>query len=223
MTSPLEDESCAGLLDYESHFFEFIPVAEHESADPIALEAHELEEGREYYLLMTTLSGLYRYDIHDIVRCDGFVGCCPKLTFMNKGAHYSSLTGEKLSELHVTQAIGQAFRDADITIEHYSLVPVPGDPAHYLLLVEQQLSPEQRRRAAQCVDQRLSQVNCEYEDRLQSQRLGPVVIASVPQGTWAEHRRQQTSHEGSDSYAYKHPFLAAKPELAERFRALAAK
>jgi hypothetical protein len=47
-----------------------------------------------------------------------------------------------------------------------------------------------------------------------------VVMASVPLGTWAEHRRQQTSHEGSDSYAYKHPFLAAKPELAEKFRAI---
>ncbi len=101
-----------------------------------------------------------------------------------------------------------------------ALVPVPGDPAYYLLLVEQQLSPEVTRRVAQCVDQRLSEVNCEYEDRLQSHRMGPVVVASVPEGTWAEHRRQQTSHEGSDSYAYKHPFLAAKPELAERFRAL---
>ncbi len=220
MTSPMEDESCSGLLDYDSHFFEFIPVAEHESSNPIVLEAHELEEGQQYYLLMTTLSGLYRYDIHDIVRCDGFVGSCPQLTFLNKGAHYSSLTGEKLSELQVTQAIGQALRDADLAIEHYSLVPVPGDPAHYLLLVEQQLPAEVSKRVAECVDQRLSEVNCEYEDRLQSLRLGPVVVASVPDGTWAEHRRQQTSHEGSDSYAYKHPFLAAKPELAERFRVL---
>jgi hypothetical protein len=220
MTSPMEDESCAGLLDYESHFFEFIPIDEHRSSQPTVLEAHELEEGQQYYLLMTTLSGLYRYDIHDIVRCDGFVGSCPKLTFLNKGSHFSSMTGEKLSELQVTQAVGQAFGDADVAIEHFSLVPVPGDPAHYLLLTEQQFPAEVTQRVAQCVDQRLSEVNCEYEDRLQSQRLGPVVMASVPLGTWAEHRRQQTSHEGSDSYAYKHPFLAAKPELAEKFRAI---
>ncbi len=126
MTSPLDDESCAGLLDYDSHYFEFIPVAEHGSSEPTVLEAHELEQGKEYYLLMTTLSGLYRYDIHDIVRCDGFVGACPKLTFLNKGAHFSSLTGEKLSELQVTQAIGQAFRDAGVAIEHYSSGAGPG-------------------------------------------------------------------------------------------------
>ena len=221
MTSPMEDESCAGLLDYESHFFEFVPVAEQGSPSPIVLEAHELQEGQEYYLLMTTLSGLYRYDIHDIVRCDGFVGSCPKLTFLNKGAHFSSLTGEKLSELQVTQAVAQAFRDAGVAIEHYSLVPVPGDPAHYLLLVEQPVDPLVTRRVEQLVDQRLAEVNCEYEDRRQSQRLGKIVVASVPAGTWADHRRQQTSHEGSDTYAYKHPFLAAKPELAERLRTLA--
>lgn len=217
----MEDESCAGLLDYQSHFFEFVPVAEHGSSSPIVLEAHELQEGQDYYLLMTTLSGLYRYDIHDIVRCDGFVGACPKLTFLNKGAHFSSLTGEKLSELQVTQAVAQAFRDAGVAIEHYSLVPVPGDPAHYLLLIEQPVDPLVSRRVEQLVDQRLAEVNCEYEDRRQSRRLGNVVVASVPEGTWADHRRQQTSHEGSDTYAYKHPFLAAKPELAERFRTLA--
>jgi hypothetical protein len=222
MTSPMEDESCSGLLDYDSHFFEFIPASEHDSAQPNVLEAHELEEGREYFLLMTTLSGLYRYDIHDIVRCDGFVGRCPRLTFLHKGAHFSSMTGEKLSEIQVTQAVAAALGDAGVTIEHYSLVPIPGDPAHYALLVEQPLGPDVARRVAQCVDRRLSEVNCEYEDRLQSQRLGPVEVASVPEGTWAEHRRQQTSHEGSDSYAYKHPFLAAKPTLAERFRTLMA-
>ncbi|MEZ6090592.1 MAG: GH3 auxin-responsive promoter family protein [Pirellulaceae bacterium] len=220
MTSPMQDESCAGLLDYESHYFEFIPVDEHATDRPTILEANELEIGQQYYLLMTTLSGLYRYDIHDVVRCDGFVGQCPRLTFMNKGAHYSSMTGEKLSETQVIQAVGQALADAQVDIEHYSLVPVPGDPAYYRLLIEEQFNTDTNRRIAECVDRRLSEVNCEYEERLAGRRMGPVIVVSIPTGTWAEHRLKQTSHEGSDTYAYKHPFLAAKPELAERFRAL---
>ncbi len=220
MTSPMQDESCAGLLDYDSHYYEFIPVDEHGTDNPTVLEADELIVGHEYFLLMTTLSGLYRYDIHDVVRCDGFVGRCPKLTFMNKGAHYSSMTGEKLSEVQVTQAVGQVFRELSMSVEHYSLVPVPGDPAYYLLLVEEQLNDENKQRIAAAVDVRLSEVNCEYEERLQGRRMGGVVVVSIPEGTWAEHRRSQTSHEGSDTYAYKHPFLAAKPELAEKLRGL---
>ena len=77
------------------------------------------------------------------------------------------------------------------------------------------------RRVEQHVDQRLAEFNCEYEDRLQSRRMAPVVLKRIPEGTWAEHRTQMTSHEGSDTYAYKHPFLAAKTELAEKFRAIA--
>jgi hypothetical protein len=131
------------------------------------------------------------------------------------------MTGEKLSEIQVTQAITDAFQDADVAIEHFSLVPVPGDPSYYLLLTEQELQPEVKRRVAASVDRRLSEVNCEYEDRRASQRLGPAVVGSLPAGSWAEHRRQQISRQGADAYAYKHPFLAAKPELAEQFRALA--
>lgn len=220
MTSPMQDESCAGLLDYESHFFEFIPTEEHGTPNPTVLEAHELEEGQEYFLLMSTLSGLHRYDIHDVVRCDGFLGQCPRLTFLNKGAHYSSMTGEKLSELQVTQAVGQAFQDCGVLIDHYSLVPVPGDPAYYRLLIEERFDAEKVREIAARVDQRLSEVNCEYDDRLQGHRMAGVTVVRVPEGTWAEHRQIQTSGEGNDTYAYKHPFLAAKQELAERFRAL---
>ena len=221
MTSPMADETNAGLLDYQSHFFEFIPVDEHESKQPTVLEAHELQEGGEYYLLMSTLSGLYRYDIHDVVRCTGFVGRCPQLMFLNKGSHFSSLTGEKLSEIQVTQAIAEAMQRAGVKIEHFSLVPVPGDPAYYLILTEETLPADVSERLATEVDRALCEVNCEYEDRRTSRRLDPVVVGTLPPGTWAEHRRQRTSHQGADTYAYKHPFLAAKPELAQQLRDLA--
>ena len=72
MTIPLADGTASGSLDIGSHYFEFIPEREHESTDPTILEAHELEEGENYFILLTTPSGLYRYDIHDVVRCTGF-------------------------------------------------------------------------------------------------------------------------------------------------------
>ena len=119
MTSPLADGTSAGLLDYASHYFEFIPEEEHEREQPTVLEAPELVEGKSYFILLTTLSGLYRYDIHDVVRCVGFIGNCPLLEFVNKGAHFSSLTGEKLSEFQVTRAVPSAFQDVGISIELY--------------------------------------------------------------------------------------------------------
>lgn len=220
MTSPMEDENNAGLLDYQSHYFEFIPVTDHGSSQPEILEADQLQPGQDYYILMTTWSGFYRYDIHDVVRCVGLVGNCPQLAFLNKGAHFSSLTGEKLSEIQVTEAVGQALSDANLAIEHFSLVPVPGDPAYYMLLVEQAVDSAVGATLVQALEKRLSQVNCEYEDRRSSNRLGHVVLRRVPEGTWIEHRRQHSSRQGADAYAYKHPFLAVKPALVEHFRSL---
>ena len=68
MTIPLADGSSSGVLEFVNHYFEFIPEEEHESARPTVLEAHELEAGRSYFILLTTSGGLYRYDIQDVVR-----------------------------------------------------------------------------------------------------------------------------------------------------------
>ena len=70
--------------------------------NPTVLAAHELQEGRTYYILMTTAYGLYRYNIFDVVRCTGYFNQTPLVEFLSKGALFSNLTGEKISEHHVT-------------------------------------------------------------------------------------------------------------------------
>src|SRR5690606_21757004 len=74
MTIPMVDDSPAGVLDLFGTFFEFIPAGELDSSDRTVLLAHELVEGQDYPILLTTSSGLYRYEIQDIVRCVGFHG-----------------------------------------------------------------------------------------------------------------------------------------------------
>ena len=68
MTIPLRDDTSCGMLDYVHHYYEFIPEQEIDSANPTVLEAHELQPGGNYFILLTTSAGLYRYDIHDVVR-----------------------------------------------------------------------------------------------------------------------------------------------------------
>ena len=94
MTIPLQDESKNGILDFQSSYFEFIPEDQYGSKDPCILEAHELEEGHSYYLLLTNCGGLFRYDIRDVVRCVGFQGQAPLLEFLHKGAHCTNIAGE---------------------------------------------------------------------------------------------------------------------------------
>jgi len=71
MTIPIEDGTPAGILDVRHHYFEFIPEEHAESETPETVGACDLVEGRNYFIVLTTAGGLYRYNIFDLVRCVG--------------------------------------------------------------------------------------------------------------------------------------------------------
>lgn len=65
----------------------------------------ELEEGRDYYVVVTIESGLYRYAMNDVVRMVGRFGATPTLKFIQKGRGFISITGERLYEGQLLQAV----------------------------------------------------------------------------------------------------------------------
>lgn len=213
MTIPFADGSSVGLLDIGSHFFEFIPEEEHDALQPTVLEAHELREGCTYYILLTTVSGLYRYDIRDVVRCRGFQGTTPLLEFLHKGASISNLTGEKLTESQVVTAVRQATRHSALELDFFTLSPVWGDPPCYRLHLEESSVPHPALvgRLATSVDQQLLDLNCEYREKRTSGRLAPLECLTLPAGTWQRFIRQRQSRPGGSVEQYKHPCLV--PDL----------
>jgi GH3 auxin-responsive promoter len=214
MTIPLADTRPDGILDITSHYFEFIPESQEGQSNPTVLEAHELRPGETYYILLTTASGLYRYNIKDVVRCTGFEGEAPLLEFLNKGAHIASLTGEKISESQVVAALRDATAELDLHVSFYTLAPVWGDPPGYRLLVEQDdfVSPEIMHRLAAAADKRLQTLNMEYGEKRQTGRLAPMAAQGLPAGTWARFARKRQSRLGGSVEQYKHPCLV--PDLA---------
>ncbi len=216
MTIPFRDGTSAGMLDYTHSFFEFVPENEHGRSHPNVLEAHELCEGENYYIVLTTSSGFYRYDIHDLVRCVGFEGSVPVLEFLNKGSRFSNVTGEKLSEFQVVSAVQRGFRQLGLPVELFTLAPVFGDPPNYVLLVEGQLNRDQKRTMACQVDAELQRMNCEYAERIQSGRLGSLRVRLVPSGTWEALRRQRTARMGASLEQYKHPCLLGDLTFVEQ-------
>jgi hypothetical protein len=214
MTIPMADNRPDGVLDVGTHFFEFVPEAEHGSSDPPVLQAHELEEGRSYYILLTTSAGLYRYDIHDVVRCTGFCGRTPLLEFLHKGSQVSSVTGEKISESQVVAAVGGALSALDLCLSNYTVAPVWGDPPGYRLLVEamELPSPETGERLATQADAALQLQNVEYGEKRRTGRLAPLELTEIRSGSWARLARQRQVTLGSSLEQYKHPCLI--PDLA---------
>jgi GH3 auxin-responsive promoter len=215
MTIPMTTGTPSGVLDVTSHFFEFIPEAERDSPQPTVLRAHELEEGRNYYILLTTAYGLYRYHIHDVVRVTGFHNRTPLIEFLSKGSHFSNLTGEKLSEYHVTAAMKEALRELDLPVSSYTVAPCWPTPEendltpYYGLFIERTdlASPEQASRLATFLDRKLSEMNDEYASKRSSLRLKPVRVGLLPSGAWAEWDRRRLAQTGGSAEQYKHPCL----------------
>jgi hypothetical protein len=216
MTIPLADGTAAGVLDFYHNYFEFIPVEERESASPTVLEAHELEQGRDYFILLTTSGGLYRYDIHDVVRCVGFEGQAPLIEFLNKGKSFSNLTGEKLSEHQVIRAVEKSFQALRLPIEVFTLAPIMEQQPRYVLLVEPGAHRGCAVELAACIQADLEQSNEEYAAKCAGGRLLPVEVREVASGTWSELRREKTRQRGNFEQ-YKHPCLVGELDFANRF------
>jgi hypothetical protein len=214
MTIPISDGTASGILDVTTHFFEFIPEEEIKSPQPTLLGAHELEEGRTYFIVPTTKFGLYRYHISDVVRVTGFHNRTPLVEFLSKGAHFANITGEKLSEYHVTQAMADVSRAFNLTLTAYSLAPCwDGELPFYGLFVENQdlADGTQALEIAELLDRRLANHNVEYASKRNSLRLGRVRVQLLASGTWAAWDRQRLAHTGGTLEQYKHPCLIPDP------------
>jgi hypothetical protein len=218
MTIPMSDASPSGVLDITSQVFEFIPEEEGDSPNPTVLAAHELQEGRTYYILLTTAYGLYRYNIFDVVRCTGFFNNTPLVEFLSKGAHFANITGEKLSEHQVTQAMSGALRDLNLNLTAYSVAPCwDDDTPYYGLFIERSdlADREQGVRLTQLLEDRLCDINIEYAAKRESRRLGPMRLSLLAPHAWVEWDRKRLALTGGNLEQYKHPCLIADPKFRE--------
>jgi hypothetical protein len=218
-TIPISDHTPAGVLDIRHHFFEFLPETQIGHDQPDTLLAHELKPGDRYYILPTTAGGLYRYQISDLIRCTGFEGRAPLIEFLNKGAHFSSLAGEKLSEFQVVEAVDQTARDLGLRLSGYLLLPKWGETPGYELLVEAPDLPTDsiQNMFVSVVESKLSKINCEYENRLETKRLLPLKLQLVQPGSWIDFRARRLAAGGTPEQ-YKQPRLLADLDLIHHFK-----
>ena len=118
---PMSDEGAGGVLAIKTNFYEFIPKEDITKKDKRILFCDQLEKGKDYFLIVTTPGGLYRYNIDDIIRVLGFFNKTPIIEFMQKGLNVCSLAGEKLYESQVTEAINRAVDKNNVVVQFFSV------------------------------------------------------------------------------------------------------
>ncbi len=217
---PLDDGTPAGPADIVGNFLEFIPAAEYGREDPPTLRAHELEVGGEYFLVITNWTGLMRYSLDDRVRVTGFLGECPLFEFLCRGRHTASITGEKITEHQVVQAMRRAAGDLGVDVERFTLQGRFADLPHYVLRVEPPAGDGEDSHAlaeqlAARMDEELAQRNVEYAGKRSSGRLGPIRPAIVEQGHFDRAEREEVRRRRGRGEQYKHTYLLTEPMTEE--------
>jgi hypothetical protein len=219
-TLPLQDSDPKGVLAIDSSYYEFIPEEEKKSPNPRVLEAHELEEGRDYFLIMTTSSGLYRYDIGDVVRCRGFLGQAPQLEFLHKDQECSDMEGEKISGHQVALAVEAAARALELSIDYFTAVPVrnEGGTPFYAVLVEKPIISDESvaRQFLSIIDRELVQQNVMYAGKRNDRYILAPRLMRLAEGAWGEFMAREVDRRGTGDSQYKHPSLVTNSNWLDR-------
>ncbi len=222
MSIPMDDEGAAGPLDLHSHFYEFIPAEEEDAAQPTTLMAHELEAGRQYFILLTNFSGLHRYNISDLIEVDGFRHGCPVIRFLHKGSRFSNITGEKISEHQVAHAVRDAARELSLQLLDFMLLPVWGrTPCYALIAGSAQLGPRSTwPRLLDAIDRHLCVHNIEYASKRKSGRLDPVRLGVVDDNFFHDQRLERIATSGGRSEQYKPTYLCGDLDCVRQLKIL---
>lgn len=209
---PISDETKGGILAINANFYEFIPREDAGKLNKRILTSEELKEGEEYFVIITTPGGLYRYNIDDVIRVTGFFNNTPMIEFVQKGLNMTSVTGEKLYESHIVEAMCRATDRAKCCVEFFTTSIQWGRIPRYIFLVEFTESPplDKKKDLLKCIEQELCQINVEYHTKRKSQRLACPVLKIVCRGDFKKYREKRVK-EGAHDGQFKVPQLT--PDL----------
>lgn len=175
-------------------YFEFVDREDLGTAHPTFLGTHQLKRGREYAIYITTPSGLYRYNMNDIVRVEDFYGTFPMVRFVQKGSGVTSLTGEKLYESQYLQAVNQGLQKSRISAGfHMAFADIASSQYH--CFIESYISGEETKPTldglAVNIDEALQTINPEYAAKRKSNRLRPLQVHQLPSNAFACYKQQR--------------------------------
>uniref|UniRef100_A0ACD5T8V6 Uncharacterized protein n=2 Tax=Avena sativa TaxID=4498 RepID=A0ACD5T8V6_AVESA len=176
-------------------YFEFLPVDSGSSAEPDRRDLVGLVDvkiGREYELVVTTYSGLYRYRVGDVLRVAGFKNTAPMFSFVRRKNVALTIDADKTDETELHAAVSRAVRHLEPAgaslVEYTSYADASTSPGHYVLFWELRdggTTPVPKSVFEDCclaVEESLNSVyrQCRAADR----SVGPLEIRVVSSGTF---------------------------------------
>ena len=157
------DHSMLLMLDY-GVFYEFMPMDEFGTDNPTVVPLSGVEVGRNYAMLISTSCGLWRYLIGDTVQ---FTSVRPyKFVITGRTKYFINAFGEELIMDNAEKGLAYACEQTGAQVSEYTAAPVYMDArakCRHQWLIEFSRQPDDLERFAHLLDQRLQQLNSDYE------------------------------------------------------------
>ena len=184
------DESYVLIPD--GGFYEFLPVDCEDETKTLNID--ELEIGEDYRVIITNLSGFYRYRLHDVVRITSYYNETPMIRFVYRENQLISIAGEKTNEEDLRWSIEQFYLETKIHVSDYSIwADRTSSPGHYVLLIEP-AAVVPKERIGYCRDvleEKLIQANPAYGEMVRTLVLGKLEVVFLQQQTYQLYRDMQ--------------------------------
>jgi GH3 auxin-responsive promoter len=192
---PLSDEGDAGTVAVGTNVLEFHPAGQDRAPEGRELlRLEQLEIGQRYFVYVTNTSGLYRYEMNDIIEVTGHDHQTPRIRFVQKGKGVVSFTGEKLYEVQVITAVEKALAARRGRYHFIAAVAelVDGTTPRLVFLIEfdDPIADHDGSPLVDRLDAALGEENDEYLTKRKSLRYGPPIIRVVRPGEFDRYRRR---------------------------------
>ncbi len=151
------------MLDY-GIFYEFIPMDTFGTTNQKVIPLSEVELFKNYAVVITTNSGLWRYLIGDTVR---FTSLKPfRIRVSGRTKHHINVFGEELMVENTDQAIAKTCSQLNCDVKDYTVAPIfmkGKEKGAHEWMIEFKKQPEDIAQFQKVLDEMLQTVNSDYE------------------------------------------------------------
>lgn len=174
------------LLLNNGIYYEFIPMSEWEKNNPQAISLAEVEVGKNYALVISTNSGLWRYLPGDTVI---FTSVNPyRIKVSGRTKQFVNAFGEEVMVDNTDKALAEACLLTGAEVQEYTVAPVYFEGSAqggHQWIIEFVKEPLDLPAFAQLLDLKLQHINSDYEaKRFRNMAMLPLSIKVVPKGTF---------------------------------------
>jgi len=151
------------MLDY-GIFYEFIPMDTFGTTNQKIIPLSEVELFKNYAVVITTNSGLWRYLIGDTIR---FTSLNPyRIRVSGRTKHHINVFGEELMVENTDQAIAKTCSQLNCEVKDYTVAPIfmkGKEKGAHEWMIEFKKYPEDIAQFQKVLDEMLQTVNSDYE------------------------------------------------------------